>query len=58
MQKIHKGMVMNLLFIVCYNGKPMCPPLPKLAATEKMQKLSLFFSNLELIEVQQEKVAN
>ncbi|WP_185157278.1 hypothetical protein [Paenibacillus anseongense] len=51
-------MVMNLLFIVCYNGKPMCPPLPKLAASEKMQKLSLFFSNLELIEVQQEKVAN
>lgn len=49
---------MIMLFIVCYQGKPMCPPLPKLAASEKMQKLSLLFSNLELVEVQQKKVAN
>lgn len=35
----------------------MCSPLPKLAATEKMAKLSRFFSNLELIEVQQQLVA-
>lgn len=32
----------------------MCKPLPKLAATEKMMKLSRFFSNLELVEVQQQ----
>ncbi|MCY9665433.1 hypothetical protein M5X11_10735 [Paenibacillus alginolyticus] len=48
---------MSLLFIVCYKGKPMCPPLSKLAATEKMMKLSRFFSNLEIVEVKQQLVA-
>ncbi|GGA08017.1 hypothetical protein GCM10008018_62180 [Paenibacillus marchantiophytorum] len=48
---------MNLLFTVCYQGKPMCKPMPKLAATEKMAKLSRFFSNLELVEVQQQLIA-
>ncbi|MDR6549768.1 hypothetical protein [Paenibacillus qinlingensis] len=46
---------MKLLFIVCYKGKPMSAPLPKLAATEKMLKLSRSFANLELVEVQQQQ---
>ncbi|WP_175532263.1 hypothetical protein [Paenibacillus sp. yr247] len=54
MLDFNERQVMNLLFIVCYKGKSMCKPLPKLAATEKMMKLSRFFSNLELVEVQQQ----
>ncbi|WP_167357085.1 hypothetical protein [Paenibacillus pectinilyticus] len=42
------------MFIVCYKGKPMSAALPKLAANEKMLKLSRFFTNLELVEVQQQ----
>jgi hypothetical protein len=45
---------MKLLYIICYKGKPMSAPLPELAATEKMLKLSRSFANLELVEVQQQ----
>ncbi|MGG1550775.1 hypothetical protein [Paenibacillus ferrarius] len=46
--------VIELLFVICYKGKAICPPLPQLAATEKMSKLSRSFSNLELVEVPQQ----
>ncbi|WNR42189.1 hypothetical protein [Paenibacillus roseipurpureus] len=43
-----------MLFIICYKGKPISTPLPKLAATEKLSKLSRSFANLELVEVTEE----
>ncbi|UJF35880.1 hypothetical protein [Paenibacillus hexagrammi] len=48
---------MNLLYIVCYKGKPLSAPISKLEASDMLLKWSRSFSNLEIVEVKEEAAA-